>query len=167
MSVLSVHMLRRSPGVLLAVAVALAAAGVTVVVLQSTGGGGPPSDPRTAVVDALAKRPRDVAGSARYVVRYAQEAISVGVGATVTYEGSADLEGQRFLARARIVPQGDEPPQEYDSFVLQPPPRTFDVRAPEIDERCPADRPRSGTLTLLEAVMYQESFYVRLHLRFS
>ncbi len=31
----------------------------------------------------------------------------------------------------------------------------------------PRDRPRSGTLTLSEAVWYEESFYVRLHLRFT
>ena len=45
--------------------------------------------------------------------------------------------------------------------------RTFDVTSPEVDARCPRDRPRSGTLTVEEAVMYEERFYVRLHLRFT
>jgi hypothetical protein len=48
----------------------------------------------------------------------------------------------------------------------QPEARTFFVNAPEVDERCPPGRPRSGTLTLSEAVMYRESFYTRLHARF-
>ncbi len=110
-------MLRRPSGVLLAVAVALATAGVTVVVLRSGGGGGPPSEPRAAVVDALATRPRDVADSARYVVRYIQEVIGVGVGATVTYEGVADLKRQRFLARVRFA-SPEKASQEHDSFVF-------------------------------------------------
>ena len=45
--------------------------------------------------------------------------------------------------------------------------RTFDITSSEVDARCPRDRPRSGTLTVEEAVMYEERFYVRLHLRFT
>ena len=44
-------------------------------------------------------------------------------------------------------------------------PRTFDITEPGIDGRCGRGGRRSGTLTLSEAVMYEESFYVRLHLR--
>ena len=46
-------------------------------------------------------------------------------------------------------------------------PRTFDITEPDIDARCGRGGPRSGTLTLSEAVMYEASFYVRLHLRIS
>lgn len=45
-------------------------------------------------------------------------------------------------------------------------PRTFDVTAPEVEASCPRDRAGSGTLTVEEAVMYEDRFYVRLHLRF-
>ena len=45
--------------------------------------------------------------------------------------------------------------------------RAFAVTSPEVDARCPRDRPRSGTLTVDEAVMYEERSYVRLHVRFS
>ena len=115
-SVRSDGMLQRLEARLLVVALVLAGAGTGVAVVRSTAGAGPPSDPRAAIVSALATRPRDVASSARYLVRYSLENRDVRreLG---TYEGVADLRRQRFLARGRFL-QEDGPPSEFDSFVF-------------------------------------------------
>lgn len=83
---------RRLPAVLLVVAVALAVTGASVAVIRLK------SEPRRAVVEALARRPQDLADSARYLVRYTVE--NPGISSEfATYEGTADFVRQRFLAR--------------------------------------------------------------------
>ena len=108
-------MRRTLPALLLGVSVGLAVAGVTAAVVR-LGRDGPPSDPRAAVVRALSRLPGGGSDSARYLVRYALEASGqrreVG-----TFEGTADFRRQRFLARARFVPEGGDP-RELDVFVF-------------------------------------------------
>ncbi len=107
---------RRLPAVLLVVAVALTVIGASVAVVRSFVNGGPPSDPRGAAVEALARRPQDVAGSVRYLVRYTLE--NPGLRREIgTYEGSADFRRQRFLARGRVIPE-DGSAKEFDVFVF-------------------------------------------------
>ena len=90
--------------------------GASVATVRSTVEKGPPSDPRRAAVEALARRPQDVAGSARYFVRYTLE--TPGVRRDIgTYEGSADFQRQRFLARGRFDPE-DGPAEEVEVFVF-------------------------------------------------
>ena len=107
---------RRLPALLLVAALGLAATGTAVAVRRSTADDGPPSDPRAAVVDALAAKPGGGADSARYVVRYSLENSGISVLAG-TFEGEADFRRQRYLARARYF-QPDGPPHEFDSFVF-------------------------------------------------
>jgi hypothetical protein len=107
---------RRLPAVLLVVALVLAGTGAGVAVVRSVAADGPPSDPRHAAVTALARRPGDVAGSARYLVRYAIE--SPGLRRELgTFEGTADFRRQRFLARSRFMKEGG-PPEEGEVFVF-------------------------------------------------
>ena len=46
-------------------------------------------------------------------------------------------------------------------------PLTADIGAPEVDAACPRRQPRSGTLTVVQAVQYEDRYYVRLHIRFT
>ncbi len=46
-------------------------------------------------------------------------------------------------------------------------PLTVEFTTPEVETRCPPDRPRSGNLTVIEAVQYEGRYYVRLHVRFT
>ena len=46
-------------------------------------------------------------------------------------------------------------------------PLTFVLDVAEVDERCPEDRPRSGTLSVVEAVRYEDRYPVRLHVAFT
>jgi hypothetical protein len=104
---------------LVVAAVTLAVAGAAVAVVRTVSGDeGPPSDPRAAVVAALAARPDDGPRTARYLVRYIAEG-PAGRRELATFEGVADLARQRFLARGRFVPEEDgEPPRQFDSFVF-------------------------------------------------
>ena len=116
-SVPSIDVPRRLPIFLLATAVVLALAGTSAVVVRATGEeGGPPEDPRRAAVEALARRPQDVASSARYLVRYAIENPGIRREYAI-YRGEADFQRQRFRARARLLPEG-RPARDADVFVF-------------------------------------------------
>jgi hypothetical protein len=126
---------RRLPAVLLVVAITLAitlaGAGATVAVVRSSGhDDGPPDDPRRAVVGALALRPRDVDDSARYIVRYRIEGPDTLQREVGSFEGSADFQQQRFLARARFVEE-EGGSREFDSFVFSEWEYTRSAGAPE------------------------------------
>ena len=91
---------------LVVVAVLVVAGGVVAVIRSADEDQGPPSDPRAAVVAALAGRASDTSDSVRYIIRNFVE----GAGVTrqlLVYEGVADLERQRYSARGRFI--GDEP----------------------------------------------------------
>ena len=111
-------MARRLALPLVLVVVVVVVSGVAVVVVRSMAEDGPPSDPRAAVVAALAARPEDVTDSARYVVRFMIEGDghSREVG---RYEGTADYDRQYFRADGEIRSEAaEEPAKEFDSFVF-------------------------------------------------
>jgi len=113
-------MTRRTPPLLLVVALTVAAVGAVAAVLRAAvaeSDEGPPSDPRAAAVAALGTRPGDIADSARYVVRYLVEdgaGFSLEIG---RFEGVADFARRRFLAQGRFG-GGSGAPTEFDSFVF-------------------------------------------------
>ena len=110
------RMSRRLPALLLAVSVALAGAGVGTAIVRSDEPG-PPADPRAAVVAGLAARPGGTAGTARYLVRYVRGGPDEREG-FATYEGVADFERQRYLARGEIRRDDAEPGGAFDAFVF-------------------------------------------------
>lgn len=68
------------------------------------------------MVEALARRPQDLADTARYLVRYTVE--NPGTRSEfATYEGSADFRSQRFLAQGGGLPEaGSVDEAEYFVF---------------------------------------------------
>lgn len=109
----------RRPALVALASVALIemAVGTTAAVVKGRADSGPPSDPRKAAVNALADRPSDRAGSARYIIRTLQEAPGRQREALV-YEGVADFQRQRYRARAVGRDADGDVPRRFDSFVF-------------------------------------------------